>query len=754
MAWQRGEALRGLMVLAFALALMPSRALPQEIAPPRQESSVDLPLTPADEPASAIVPTRPSTDPTAAAVYAVLEKHCVRCHQSGRLDRVAPAGAFGNVLHLEGLATTPSLVLPGNPDASRLYLTMLRRLMPLDASADAVRHPWPTSDEIAHVRSWITGLSPRRHCRDRRTVGAAEHAATLSQLGQVTGEDPKKLRFLSIAHLHNNCTRPEALAAYRQAIVRIVNSLSWKTAPVAAPPIDPARTLFKISLDDLGWRPEHWERIMSSGTGPLGLTAPLPSEIGQTYGTAIPIARADWFAKTVLSAPLYYEVLGLPGTGSEILKILQTAPASSAGNPALRVPITRPSTSLQTSVIERYQSRYGPIWQAYHWLAGQETPIIDPAKAAAPVHPSSPHHAARGMFTLPNGLPSFFIIDGSGSRLDALPPDIAAPSVAGRSPITAGLDCMACHRQGPSAPSATGDALPRSIAQALDADRQAISSAMHRVGIDPELTIDGVAPVVALAEEFARPLDGRRAAAELGIDLAALLDLADRGDDAMSVLARRLVQGLVPRSEIEGRARELAMALGRPRLDTVKGGDRPTPDEGHRAPAEGGPRLILYSDKARYRKGDALQVTVKVAAACHLTIVSIDTRGRGTVLFPSDFEANGLLSAGQELRLPGPGAPYSLRLNESGRETIVALCNEVSAFTDNIRHDFERQRFTELGNYAAYLSQHALIDQGQTDTAPAGSSRRGRGQSSGDAAPERPARPDQITRTAISIIVE
>lgn len=773
----RGAAWCSLILWIIAAALTSASAQGLQSAPgaasgPATSVHADIPATAAtqaqgsaggvQDPTQMAGPTLTGTsrplqvpaDPTGAAVYAVLEKHCARCHQGGRLETTAPAGAFGNVLRLDEVSATPSLIQPGNPDASRLYLMMLRRLMP-PAHSGSETGNLPTPDEIAHVRSWIAGLSPAAQCQDRRPVTVADHAATLSALPAVTGENRTSLRFLTIAHLYNACTSTEILEAYRQAIVRLFNSLSWKAAPIAVPAVDPARTLFKINLDDLGWLPEHWERIVRSGGSALGLMPPLPQAVRKAYGTETPVARAGWFAQTVLTSPLYYEVLGLPGTGLEILKILHVAPSAEAARGAdLRATLERPAFSLQPSQIERRQSRYGPVWQAYHWLAGEDVPDLgDGAVASTETAPR--YQAARGMFTLPNGLPAFFMIGQRGDRLDALPPGIAKSRLVARGSVSSGLDCLACHARGPTPHNQLTGSDAASIAAALTADTQAIAAAMRRIGLDPDLTLDGVAPIVALARDYARPVDGARAAAELGVDVAALTDLADRGPDAASVLARRLIQGLVARKEVEAHAFELTAALGR------SGFDAPTEPRQHAQHGvigavsldEGG-GLILYSNKARYKKGDSLQISVRATTDCHVTIVSVDTRGRGTVLFPSDFEASNLLAAGQELKLPGPGAPYAFRLNQQGHETIVALCNSVGGATDNIRYDFERQRFTELGNYATFLSQNALVDRSQAESAgdrdAQGRGRRHRA----DAVPEPIARPDQISRTAIRIVVE
>lgn len=707
------------------------------------------------EPASPSREARVPDNPVAAAAYAVMEKHCARCHQGGRLERPAPAAAFGNILRLDALAEAPHLVRPGNPDASRLYHSLLRRHSPLDAHGDSP----PTSEEIAAVRSWISGLPPVQPCRDRRLVTPGDHAATLSRLTGLTAEPPGKLRFVSIAHLHNGCVPLDALAAYRQAVVHLFNSLSWKVTPVAVPPIDVDRTLFKINLDDLGWLPEHWERIMRSGGEPLASASSLPVEATRKFGTATPVAPADWLAETVMNAPLYYDVLGLPGSGPEILEILDPSKPQLEPSGSGARSIVAPSWFASgPSWVERRSARAGAIWQSFHRKTGDEAP--DAAALAAPgVSGQPPHLASRIMFTLPNGLPAFFALGRGGERLDVLPPDMARREATNRGSVRSGLDCLSCHRAGVARdPDRAGHSKP--LANALTADRVAIMAAMRRIGLDPGLSLDGVAPIVALAQEYAHPLDDMRAAAELGVELDALRNLADSGDNPAAILARRLVQGLVPRVEMEAHARDLLQALGRS-VPARSGGDNParspvsdTQSASHAVDPR--PGLVLYSDKTRYRKGEPLHLVVRVALACHLTVIGIDTRGRGTVIFPSDFETATLLTAGQELKLPADGAGYTFRLNDAGRETIVALCNETGALTDGIRHDFERQRFTDLGDYAAFLSQNALSDPGKTEMPRSGTEaiRRARGRAPSEGPSETAARPDQITRTAITIVVE
>src|SRR5688572_30160792 len=63
-------------------------------------------------PAGAATEVKPPADPIAKAAYDVLDKHCARCHQDGKLsDREKPAKNFGNVLQLDQIAADPHHIL-------------------------------------------------------------------------------------------------------------------------------------------------------------------------------------------------------------------------------------------------------------------------------------------------------------------------------------------------------------------------------------------------------------------------------------------------------------------------------------------------------------------------------------------------------------------------------------------------------------------------------------------------------------------
>ena len=725
----------------------PTEPSPPTVAPARPKASAENPPPPR--------PIVAPADPIAAQAFAVLETHCARCHQGGRLKRAAPAVAFGNILRLDEIARDPVLVRPGNPDASRLYTHMLRRLMPFDVHQEQSGGAEPMAEELAAVRTWIARLEPVPACRDRRFVTAENHAAAMRDAAQAAGATAGRLRFISLAHLYNACATPEAMYGYRQAIVRLFNSVSWRPGPVHVEPVDDARTLLAFTLDELGWVPQHWEHILKSGPNGPGHLITLPKAATEPFGTDQPVARGDWLADTMLRSPLYYDLLGLPALSGEIIRILQLDPETlRRGGGSQRGGIKTSEFARAGRLIEHFGLRNRTLWTAYD-AAPREGRRDLSETVGALTSPIPPHDAALSMFLLPNGLPGFFIADAKGDRIDQVPAEVARRGVTGRKPVRAGLDCLGCHAQGPAVvrneAAAAGD-----LARSASRDRDSIREGLSSVAIDASYTIDGVEPIVALARQYTRPISAERAAVELGLEPSALAERLETGAGAMGVLGRRLLSGMIGRSDFEAEFRKLLTSVGAklpetaPAAGMLPAADLPDP----------GPGLVLLSDKASYRSGEPLTLTVRTTADCHLSVISIDQRGRGTVIFPSDFEPNNLISSGRELKLPAESAPYVLRLKEKGRETIVAICNSASSTVDGIRHDFERQRFTDLGDYATFLAQAVTTEAGERRQPPSAQSAppetKARGRRRGQLRPE-PAdtklRPDQITHTAITIEV-
>lgn len=117
--------------------------------------------------------------------------------------------------------------------------------------------------------------------------------------------------------------------------------------------------------------------------------------------------------------------------------------------------------------------------------------------------------------------------------------------------------------------------------------------------------------------------------------------------------------------------------------------------------------LDVAANKSLFAPGDPLVFFVHAGRPCNLTLVNIDGDGGATVLFPNDFEPDNAIAANDVRTIPGAAMAYKLRLEKPGIETVLAICTEKARRPLGILHDWERQRFTVLGDWAQFSSDRA-----------------------------------------------
>jgi Domain of unknown function (DUF4384) len=122
--------------------------------------------------------------------------------------------------------------------------------------------------------------------------------------------------------------------------------------------------------------------------------------------------------------------------------------------------------------------------------------------------------------------------------------------------------------------------------------------------------------------------------------------------------------------------------------------------------------LTLTTDRKDYAAGDLMTVAVVPDAACDLTLISIDGDGFATVLFPNEFEPDNQLNAGVPVTIPRLNAAYQLRVKRPGIETLLGVCSPPGSRPRGIVADYERYRFTLLGDWADFT---ATIEQREED---------------------------------------
>lgn len=422
---------------------------------------------------------------------AVLEKSCVACHGNGKAK-----SNFGSVLDAKKMIAD-KLIIPGQPEASPVYvrLGVDQDMPPGDAPAGNYK---PTPADIKEVREWILALGapaaapPKVEAPPaaaRTPVSTADLIrAARADLFDAAEEDRPFLRYFSVANAHNNPNFDDTYLRYlRAALSKMINSLSLK--PILVPRVVAGThdTLLCIDLRKLDWdQCGMWPAILAAY--PYGLTydedrdeklATAAKDLKKLCGVDLPIVRADWFIVSAARPPLYHTLLfstlmGLKG-GSVTLdgKLLPGATTAMTdrqledylkvdveGNFAQdklqRAAFSQSGVSRQNRMIERHTGGYGAYWKSYDFIkdTGRGNLLQFPLGPTFPANKYNDqafaHDGGEIIFTLPNHLQGYFLVNDKGQRIDEGPTAVVRDEneTSGSVAIVNGLSCMYCHSKG------------------------------------------------------------------------------------------------------------------------------------------------------------------------------------------------------------------------------------------------------------------------------------------------------------------
>jgi hypothetical protein len=687
------------------------------------------PPDPSLEAANAAVVTEPA-DPVAKAAFKALDKHCARCHQNGRLSgRKEPAPEFGNILKLEEIAGNTKLILPGNGYGSSLVNKIVSDRHWAEGAAQA-----PSKEDINAIVAWIEGLGNTAETNCRPAIGAKELVALIAKdLDSPDIPQPKKssTRYLTLTNIYNACVAEKPLEIYRQAAIKLINSLTRLPNITKIAPIDPAKTILRINISDLGWSAGDWDKIVAAypyATRPTDTVHNRTLE--QVTGAKLAYVRADWFAFTASRPPLYNRLLDLSGTFRELEQRLN---ASLAGNitslTAKRAGFQTSTVSLHNRLIERHSLTSGYLWRSYDFASNDgDRNLFE--------HPLGPGGAGgfqpdanETIFTLPNGFQGYFLNDGQGRALDKAPPDIlhdANRVLDNRDPsVVTGISCMGCHGQGLKGAKdeirarvlSAKEYFPRAVSEAVTAlypeqpelnelfasDNAAFKTAMAKAGVTAFADSSGAEIVYALSSQYERPLTLQTAAAEFGMSAEEFGRLAAaRAEGPNRLLVNSLTQEKAPRDRFEKAFASLAAQVA---------------DEELIAPAQAAPvpvakiepaadlTLSLTADKAFYKKDDIATFTVVASQDCYLTFLNVDRKGAATVIFPNKWQQDNRIRASMPVLIPGPDAQFDFHLRDRGTETLIAICTEKNVTVDGIEHRFGASSLTEVPDYSGSVAR-------------------------------------------------
>jgi WD40 repeat protein len=527
----------------------------------------------------------------AAKAKAILQTHCVACHGGGKASK----GGFGFVLDRE-LLVGRSLVVPGKAGQSDLFLRVQQGEMP--PPSKKIR---PSQAELKTLQRWIdAGALPfdgqvtiAKRISEREVPGVI--LADLKKL------DPRKRRFtryLTLTHLAF-AGRPEKdLQTTREAVGKLLNSLSWHPRITLPEPVVGDGSILRIDLRAYRWTPAMWER--------LAFVYPYRASYGNAKtntnysGTEVPGVRADWFVATASRPPFYHDLLQLPISDRALERLLQVdVPADIQDDAIQRAGFNDSGVSKNNRLIERHDAIHGVFWRSYDFASNSGRQNLFE-------HPLGPNagdvsfRPAGGemIFNLPNGLLGFMLVDAKGKRIDKGPVEIVADPRRPDQRVETGISCMSCHARGflfkadqlrghvEKNAEVFGKQIVASIRAThphkakfqaqIDEDNQRYLKALEKFGIrDPDQE-----PVNLVTQRFEMTLDGTTAAAELGLTLKEFGQFLKKHPDQARLFGGLLVKGgTVQRQVFQETFAELARLVKishaaltqAPELDPFKG---------------------------------------------------------------------------------------------------------------------------------------------------------------------------------------
>jgi hypothetical protein len=682
-------------------------------------------------------------DPVARAAFDVLDKHCSRCHQDGKLTaRERPSKNFGNVLKLDEIAANPHFILPGNPFGSKLFKQIVDKEMPYDVEYEGeTKYPKISPEELKALEAWIVSLAATKSaaCESHKFVNNEEVISlVVADLSRLPNSRKKGTRYLTLTHLKNACMDDISMKVFRQGAIKLINSLSRSSDVVRLETIDPDEAILRINLDDLGWDAADWDTVLAVYPYNLQPESDLKSVLSGATGTQLPYVRADWFAFAASQPPLYDKLVKLPNTFPELAKEQGVDIESNIKRfIAQRAAFQKSGVSQNNRMIERHPSRTGYFWTSYDFAGNRSTQSffehpLGPGGKNGFVPDGFEHDGGETIYSLPNGFQAYYLNTADGKKIDKGPTSIVRDLARKDLAVTNGLSCMGCHDQGirkakddirqhvlsgKSFNKQTREAVEalyiptERMDQILEADTKRFQDAMFRAGLEPSLKLNGVEMINALANRYESDVDLNQAAAEFGLNKKDFEEAADDADRKFRPLIRRLQQSSIPRDQFENNYRELA--LGITDQEEVKFANAAGAANGAGRPAVAKPisneALSLTSDKDVYKLGDTPVFTVLAKKTCFLTLVNLDDKGTATVLLPNKFQQDNRVKAGQEIQFPAVKAPFIFKMQDKGFEQVIATCSE-TADVDGIKNDFAKNTLTTVPNFTRNVGRAVAAD--------------------------------------------
>ena len=186
-------------------------------------------------------------------------------------------------------------------------------------------------EAIETIRQWIQAGAPDWNAFPRSDTNFITPDEMLeaieNHVQSLDAFDRAFARYFTLTHLYNAGETIEALRAYRRALSKLVNSLSWGIDVINPEPIDPQGTIFYIDLRDYEWEAgiNRWTQIEQEYPYKNNFESPTQTHLHEKLmnlreemNCEVPFVHIDWFLANASLPPLYHDILDLPLTDRDL----------------------------------------------------------------------------------------------------------------------------------------------------------------------------------------------------------------------------------------------------------------------------------------------------------------------------------------------------------------------------------------------------------------------------------------------------
>src|SRR5215467_3581535 len=346
------------------------------------------------------------------------------------------------------------VVKPGRSADSEVIRRVEAGIMPLGGYKGQPGAKLPLED-IRILREWIDAGAPvpaGYSAASRRPFVSEREilVAIVNDLESANEADRPYRRYFALANLSNSPDVQDSdIEAARAALSKLANHLSWQREIVKPTALGPESLIFRIDLREYAWTSETWHRITENypyGIATRELTAKI-ERIEDLSGVTIPYIRADWFVANASRPPLYHEILQLPATLEGLENMLSvSADFDVERNFARRFGVRDSGVSRNNRAMERHSTVFGAYWKSFDFAGNN--PEQDIFRNPLDLHADG----GEIIFSLPNGLQGYFIVNKQGRRIDDAPANIVRDRTNTDDPVVHnGRSCIGCHVKGMNA---------------------------------------------------------------------------------------------------------------------------------------------------------------------------------------------------------------------------------------------------------------------------------------------------------------